>query len=160
MPRDALPGKAMHVAWILGIQNYLDGYARGRVHRLISPLLSQPVVETCLRIPSWLWCSAGRDRAVARDAFGDLLPQEIVNRTTKGSPSGFLQQLFDSYRDLVLARLADGMLAEAGLLDRDTLTAFFRRPEPPRGNELVTIMSLLDVEIWCRAQTGTARYGR
>ena len=50
----------------------------------ISPLFSQPLVELCLRIPTYVLTHGGWDRAVARRAFYDDLPPEIRNRRHKG----------------------------------------------------------------------------
>jgi asparagine synthase (glutamine-hydrolysing) len=54
---------------------------------LVSPLISQPLAEIALRSPSYLHCKSGQDRAVAREAFADVLPPEILRRGQgKGGP--------------------------------------------------------------------------
>ena len=65
-------------------------------HNEHHPLLSQPLIETCLRIPVHLLATEGWDRAVARRAFSTDLPAEVyqrivdvrkLERALPGSPS-------------------------------------------------------------------------
>jgi asparagine synthase (glutamine-hydrolysing) len=53
----------------------------------ISPFVSQPLVEVALRLPSHLHCKYAQDRSVARAAFADVLPEEVLGRGLgKGGP--------------------------------------------------------------------------
>lgn len=150
-PADVLPGKSMHVAWIMGVQNHLEGFGRERVHPLFAPLMAQPVIEACLRVPSWLWCSGGRNRAVVRAAFAEDLPVEILRRRIKGSPSSFMIGLFEANRSLIREFLASGLLARERLIDVAAVTTFldsFERAPPAR---YARLMTLVDVEAWARS---------
>ncbi|MDB5580801.1 MAG: asparagine synthase [Bradyrhizobium sp.] len=147
-PKGALPGKAAHIAALLRILPHLEGYDRALHVPMINPLMCQPVVEACLAIPSWQWVAAGRNRAVARRAFQDMLPPAIVNRTSKGGPDGFANQVIDHSRAQIRERLLDGRLAAQGLLDRDRLDDVLSDRRPNLGVEQVRILSLLDTEAW------------
>lgn len=149
-PDNALPGKATHVAWLLGIQNHLEGFGRERVHSMLAPLMSQPLVELCLQIPSWMWCSGGRNRSIARQAFAKAMPQEIVNRSSKGSPTGFVMEVFEANRGIMREMLLNGLLVDQGLLDREALAAVLDNVRPVRESEYARIMTLVDVEAWAR----------
>ncbi|PZU68658.1 asparagine synthase C-terminal domain-containing protein [Sphingobium sp.] len=83
-PSGALPGKAAHIASLVFIHNFGEGVLGWPTTPCVSPLLSQPVLETCLRIPSWLWCSGGVNRALVREAFANDLPHKIMQRRWKG----------------------------------------------------------------------------
>lgn len=120
-PPRTLPGKAAHVAMLARAQKSIELYPRSIAPPQISPLLSQPIVELCLSIPTWYWVRGGRDRAVARAAFEGLLPKLILDRRTKGSPSGFIRRVFDAQGEAAIAMLRSGRLVEAGLLDSDWL---------------------------------------
>src|SRR3546814_5721791 len=65
---------------------------------VIHPLLSQPVIEHCLAIPTWLQCAGGCDRSIARQAFKPDLPAKVIERRGKGSPQGFIYQIFYRFR--------------------------------------------------------------
>lgn len=150
-PGDEVPGKIMHTAWLAGIQNHLEGFGREWLHPLRAPLMAQPVVEHCLTIPSWMWCSGGQDRVLAREAFADLLPPAIVTRRSKGTPTGFAMQLFEVNLSTIRALLLDGVLAREGMIDSYALEAFLARPDPRDVVAYMEFMALVDVEAWLRA---------
>lgn len=116
-PPGTLPGKAAHVAMLARAQKSIELYPRADEPPQIAPLLSQPIVELCLSIPSWQWVRGGRDRAVARAAFAGILPDLLLERTTKGSPSGFIQRIYDAQGAAARSMLMGGQLVEAGLVD-------------------------------------------
>lgn len=120
-PPRTLPGKAAHVAMLARAQKSIELYPRDGAPPQISPLLSQPIVELCLSIPTWYWVRGGSDRAVARAAFDGLLPELILERRTKGSPSGFIRRVFDAQGESAIAKLRGGRLVEAELIDPDWL---------------------------------------
>jgi asparagine synthase (glutamine-hydrolysing) len=144
----ALPGKATHIAWVLGFQNHLEGFRRELERPILTPLMAQPVIELCLRIPSWMWCAGGRNRAIARDAFADLLPPAILARTSKGSPDGFAVQIFEANRPAIGETLREGRLAQRGLIDLNAIAPILRDAHPAQLREQFRIMQLVDVEAW------------
>jgi asparagine synthase (glutamine-hydrolysing) len=143
----AVPGKVAHVDAVLSIHNYLEGHARAEHAPIYSPLLSQPVVECCLAIPSWLWCRNGRNRAGARDALADRLPKLLLERRSKGSFDGFCAQLLDSRRKLIGDMLVDGILARQGLIDPEGVRSALLDPFPA-GETVGRMLALVDAESW------------
>jgi len=153
-PATALPGKAAHVALLLGPQYLTEDSDPCAERRFLYPLLAQPVVELCLRIPTWLWFDRGCNRAIARRAFEASLPEEVAWRRSKGSPDAFLVALYESRRRQIRAFLLEGKLAGHGLLDRDALAAHLDDPRPLRGSGHVRILRLVDAEAWSRSWPG------
>ncbi len=147
---DRLPGKAAHVANILSIHNYLEGHARSGWAPIVSPLLSQPVIEACLAIPSWQWCDKGINRAAARNAYADRLPQLLRERRSKGSFDGFCAQLLDANRQLIGDMLMNGDLARQRLLDRDAIANALAQRFPSPGS-VTRLLELVDVEAWVQS---------
>lgn len=147
-PTDAVPGKAAHIAGILRLHNHLNNVNRFSGKTVISPLMSQPVVETCLGIPSWLWCLDGRDRAIARMAFESALPARIIDRVSKGGPDGFANEFLASRRDQVRDVLMNGALSRHGLIDRDAISRILFSEKPDTGSEQVRLLELIDAEAW------------
>lgn len=143
----ALPGKRKHVWSLTGIYNYLEGHDRSAIAPIVSPLLSQPIVEVCLRIPSWLWCAGGNNRAVARAAFADRLPAAVIARRTKGAFDGFGAALIEANRPLLRDLLLDGALAREGLIARDQVARALDRPLSD-GEQIVDLLALADVAAW------------
>lgn len=151
LPDKALPGSAAHIALLLAIQNYLEGFPRELTSPVLAPLLSQPIVELCLRIPTWMWCADGANRAVARRAFADLLPREILHRRSKGTPDGFSMIVFERNRPLIRSMLHDGLLARQGLIDLDALDTLLFRDGPVRGAAYSRALALCSAEAWARS---------
>ena len=149
-PETVLPGKAAHVSLLLGTQHLTEDSGPQADRRLLSPLISQPVVELCLRIPSWMWFDRGCNRAVARHAFEADLPPEVAWRRSKGSPDSFLVEMFDANRARIRALLLHGNLARHGLLDRNALASHLDDRSPVRGSDHVRILRLVDIEAWTR----------
>ncbi|HET6523210.1 asparagine synthase C-terminal domain-containing protein [Sphingopyxis sp.] len=146
-PKDALPGKTVHVAYLMRSQKGIELYPRAASPPHIAPLQSQPIVELCLSIPTWIWVADGLNRAVARLAFEGILPPLILRRTQKGGPGGFDLAIYQRHRAALVDRLRHGRLAEAGMLD----LAFLDEAEDPtwRGTERIQrILDLAAAENW------------
>lgn len=146
-PSGALPGKAAHVATILRVQPNLEP-SLGDDYPVLNPLVSQPVVEACLRIPSWMWRDGGRDRALVRQAFGEILPPAVLSRRIKGTPGRFAAQLLDHFRGAIRDRLVDGRLAAAGIVDMVAIDSFLSGERPIPDLERVRILELVNAEAW------------
>lgn len=147
-PADALPGKAAHVAALLRIQRHIEGSNQFAPAALVNPLMTQPVIETCLAVPTWEWCREGRNRSVAREAFRSILPDTIIERRSKGGPNGFAIDIVTRLRRPILERLLDGHLAAAGLVDRGAIELRLRDESPNWNGEQVRILELLEAEAW------------
>lgn len=150
-PRGALPGRAAHVGLIAAAQSYVEGFDPEAELPLVSPLLAQPLVETCLRIPSWHWYSNGLNRAAVRAAFASDLPSEIINRRSKGTPDAFVAEVFEQNRGRIREMLLNGVLAREGLFDTDALERSLGSSRPVQDGDLHRLMTLFDAEIWAQA---------
>ena len=152
-PDGALPGDRERIFDLAGTQVFRDELARRAKWQLRMPLLSQPVVETCLKVPSWMWISEGRNRAVARDAFADVLPAEILYRRSKGTFMNYSGTVYRRNKSQLREYLLTGRLEGQGLLDTDSLQRFFDRDLAPRDDGFMRIFDLCAVENWVRHQT-------
>lgn len=149
-PPDALPGKIEHVVSLVRAQHFLEpSYSSGEA--LLHPLLNQPLIELCLSVPTWLWLRGGRNRAVARAAFADLLPEEIILRRTKGRLESMCAHAYETNRERIAALLLDGHLARRGLVDLVRLEAYLRAAGPPRDVDYFRIFDLVSLELWLRS---------
>lgn len=146
-PPEILPGKAAHVMGLLRVHGALDGYERS-LGQVVAPLLAQPIVETCLAIPTWRWCEGGLDRSIAREAFSGHLPASILTRRSKGGPESFSVALFETNRKLIRERLLDGRLIDQGMLDAAALGTRLTGEAPLASEEYLRFLALNDVEAW------------
>lgn len=147
-PRHAPLAKLGHVSMILQAMNHVEHRDKQLAMPMISPLLSKPVVELCLSIPSWESCEGGVDRSVARRAFASVLPREVIARAGKGSPDGFIAQFIDRHRSQIVDRLCEGRLAGHGIIDRSAIEPLRRSSGGNGLNDCPRIMALLDAEAW------------
>lgn len=152
-PPGALHGRHEQIVALLSIQSLSDGKERLTLAPIRYPLLSQPLVELCLRIPSWMWVTGGRDRAVARDAFSGRLPPEVLGRRLKGDFTGFCGALYARHREGLRALLLGGWLAEAGIVDAVAIEAYLGDRNPPTDLGFYRLLELAGVEAWARYWT-------
>jgi asparagine synthase (glutamine-hydrolysing) len=115
------PGKQLQIEAIANCQLFFLPTGRGRTVPLIHPLLSQPVIEAVLAIPTHVLAPDDRDRGLARDAFADRLPASIRQRRGKGEASRYYSRAVVANLPFLRELLLDGELAKAGLLDRAAL---------------------------------------
>jgi len=150
LPAGTPPGLRAHIAAVLRIHMVLTAHDRFCKRRYVFPLLSQPVLEACLAIPSWQWLAGGRDRAVARAAFADRLPPAVVARTKKGRVESLMVRAYDRARPELTATLRDGLLHGAGLLDMPTIVDCLREPATGGPADYARILALVDAELLAR----------
>lgn len=84
---------------------------------LIHPLLSQPVVESALAIPTWRLATGRLDRGLARSIFADRLHPAVARRRSKGEAAAFYSRAATANLPYLRERLLDGALARAGIID-------------------------------------------
>jgi asparagine synthase (glutamine-hydrolysing) len=156
-PPGTLGGSRAHVHAILASYSHLDGYGRQAIAPSLFPLLSQPVVEACLAVPSWLWVAHGRDRAVARAAFRADLPRIVAERRTKGGMDAFCARTVELNRERLRPFLLDGLVADAGLLDRAAVESYLARPFANRDQLFYHLLPIIDTELWVRALVAGGR---
>jgi asparagine synthase (glutamine-hydrolysing) len=144
---DSLPGKRRHVWSLVGVLNHLEGFGRQQLAPICSPLLSQPVVETCLRIPSWLWFAQGRNRSVARAAFAGLLPATVTGRRTKAAFDSLGARIIRLNARRLRSMLLDGVLVKEGIADPDGIDRAFRG-DIADGEVVAELLGIADVEAW------------
>lgn len=143
-----LPGKAYHIEMIVQALHTIEGFDRQTTPAWLSPLMSQPVVEACLAVPTWTWTSGGMNRAVARAAFSDRLPPSVTYRRTKGGPDAFLRDFALARRTLLREILMDGELVRRGIVDQQRLEAAFSDGSMLRDGFHGQLLQLADIEAW------------
>jgi asparagine synthase (glutamine-hydrolysing) len=144
-------GKFHQVRDLIDPAGYYDPYHREAAPELVNPLLSQPLIELCLELPTWLLSHGGRSRALARRAFAGDIPREIAARQSKGGMEEHATTILR--RNLSLARelLLDGRLVRAGLLDRNMVEAALACRLSGLGTHVSEIHHYIAIEAWLRS---------
>ncbi|MEM8935772.1 MAG: asparagine synthase C-terminal domain-containing protein [Pseudomonadota bacterium] len=116
----------------------------------VNAFMQQPIIEAALRIPTWLMTKGGVDRALARIAFKDDLPEEIVRRVTKSTPSDYYEQLYRRNAKTIRELLLDGALAQNDVLDRAMLEETLLEARKSNSKIAYPILRLAGVELWAQ----------
>lgn len=146
-------GKRDHLALLMHAQNHVHGLGKPGVPRF-SPLMSQPLIELCLSLPTWLWYQGGINRSLARAAFADVLPRAVLRRTAKAGPDSFVRRLFAKNRIQIRAMLLEGHLARQGLTDRAAIEAAMGTDPLSKDPVVYRLLDLCEAEAWARSWIG------
>jgi asparagine synthase (glutamine-hydrolysing) len=150
--RGVPPGILWHVTSISVPPSYYSSFVREPYPERTLPLLSQPLVELCLRIPTYLLIESGEDRALARRAFANDLPEEIVRRRAKGRADQHIRNIMDANLDFVRELMLDGLLVREGILNREALELYLSRDRSPADFQYGEILQAhLCTEAWLRS---------
>jgi asparagine synthase (glutamine-hydrolysing) len=143
------PGILWHALTVASPPAYYNSFQDGPYPERTMPLLSQPLVELCLRIPTYVLIRSGMDRSTARRAFAPDLPPEIIQRRNKGHINRHLRNLMDTNLDFVRDYMLNGRLVKEGLLDRRSLELYLSRERSPADFEYSDILQQhLCMEAW------------
>jgi asparagine synthase (glutamine-hydrolysing) len=148
---DDLPrGKHMQIRFLSQVVNRHRPIARFERAPQHHPLLSQPLMEVCLRIPTYLLLRGGRERGLAREAFADRVPAEILRRRDKGSIVSHAAEMLRQSEPFVRELLLDGVLAGAGVIVREELEPYIVHGQPFREEHLMPLLACIAAEVWAR----------
>lgn len=141
-------GKLFQVRNLICPVEYYNPYRPESSPEAVHPLLSQPLLELCLTLPTYLLTHGGRGRALAREAFADRIPPAIAHRRSKGGIDEHATAVLQRSLPLVRSVLLDGQLVRKGLLDRASVeTALAGRPSAT-GAYVAEVHSCFAVEAW------------
>jgi asparagine synthase (glutamine-hydrolysing) len=138
------------------LYDVLRGAEKGSPEYIL-PFYSQTVVELCLRIPSYLNILGGRDRAIARRAFREDVPEMILSRHWKDHPTGVLESLVMANLPKARELLLDGVLVQQGLLDRARLEEHLQPSAVKSGMFGGELFDHFACESWARRWSTVAR---
>lgn len=124
----------------------------------LQPILSQPVIEECLRAPTYHLLYQGRSRGLARHAFADCMPAEILQREVKGQTTHHAIGLLDRSMPFLSEYLLTGELARRDLVDRRILELVVSRKVPISGSHVLPLLACLAAEAWVGNWIGTPHH--
>ncbi|MET3436007.1 asparagine synthase C-terminal domain-containing protein [Sphingomonas sp. 1185] len=145
------PDLQVHVESIVQIFGPITGLSRAQHLPLLFPLMARPVLEECLSMPGWLWVVDGYDRSLARQAFADVLPADVIFRRSKGGLDHFSYELYRLNRETIRHMLLDGLLASNQLIDEVAINSELARTSRIKDYRFYRLLELVDIEAWARA---------
>ncbi len=154
------PSKQEHVDMMYVPAPDFDPFLQATNLEWISPIVSQPIMELFARIPAYLLKAGGRDRVVARRAFGSDLPQQLLSRRSKGVTNTFILSVFRMHEKFFKEMILDGVLVKEGLLDRRKVEAFFADARDGYTAGITSLLgSHMDTEVWLQSWQSTKTAG-
>jgi asparagine synthase (glutamine-hydrolysing) len=143
-------GKWFHAFSLLPPADPYNPVGRPGDPELLAPLHSQPLIELALRIPTYVLTIGGWDRAIARRAFLNDVPRQIITRRAKGGVEEHAKLILLRNLGLVREMLLDGALASRGILDRKGLEDALSTHPTRTGGACAELLDCFAAEAWAR----------
>lgn len=147
------PGKRMQAVMIANSQIFHHPRATG-ITPLCHPLLSQPVVEAALALPTYELACGDNDRGLARRAFSDRLPAKLLARKSKGEASDHYSRAARANLDFLRGFLLEGRLVELGIIDHAAMAALLTPEGLFHAHDYQGLAVQVSCEAWVRAWMG------
>jgi len=145
---DAPIGKWWQILTTSTPPSFYDQLGNPSALERVPPLVSQPIVELCLRIPTYVLVENGWDRAIARRAFEADLPRAVVNRRGKGGLETHIRAIFGANIRFIREFLLDGELVRRGILNRKHLEACLSGAQAVTAPQITEMQDHLSTEAW------------
>jgi asparagine synthase (glutamine-hydrolysing) len=147
---DEVPPAKLSQIFSMALPTWEQPFAQADDPEHIEPLLSQPLAEVCLRIPTYVHMGNGCDRAIARQAFKTDVPRQSIERSTKGHITEFTKGIFT--KNIAFARelLLEGVLIRERLLHKQALEETLFGGPTKSGVRSGGILDYISAEVWLK----------
>lgn len=125
-----------------------DPFEQDAAPEIVNPLLSQPLVELALTIPTYTLTRGGQGRSLARRAFADILPPEIAARRSKGGANDFARSVLRHNLPFARSLLLDGQLVARGYLRRARVVEALSDRPSTLAIPVSEIHAMIALEVW------------
>jgi asparagine synthase (glutamine-hydrolysing) len=115
------------------------------------PLLSQPLMELCLRLPTYTLLLGGRPRGLARTAFRDYVPSPILERRSKGGTTSYWMQTVRQSSSYLRELILGGTLHREKIIDGRLLDPYLNFSQPIPVEVFPRLIACISAEIWLRS---------
>jgi asparagine synthase (glutamine-hydrolysing) len=149
--REVPYGKFSLIASLSWNSAYSNALSEPAEAELIHPYYSEPLMELCLRLPSFVMLHNGWDRALVRRAFERELPEVIRVRTSKGSANLHVRERIERNHTFIRGLLTDGVLVRQGIIDRKKLQDCLPGQATRSTITLARLWTCVAAEAWSRA---------
>lgn len=149
--RNTPPGKRHHVSMLADAIHRIRPLEGSPDSVELQPLLSQPIIEHCLSIPTFELLRDGCTRGLARRAFSSVVPPAILNREQKGQTTHHVFGVIERSLPYISDILVNGELEARGLLNSSLLKRLMATQIPITEIRLTPLLACIAAEIWIRA---------
>jgi asparagine synthase (glutamine-hydrolysing) len=112
------------------------------------PLLSLPVVEAALKIPTYLSIKDGYNRYYQRKATSRINPTQVIWRRDKGEVSASVIKGLQKELEPLIELISSGLLLKHGVIDKHWVQDRFNRIRHGDASELLPLFRIIGAELW------------
>lgn len=142
------PAKKNHVKALFHAQSYADRNQRMDTRIISHPLLSQPIVELGLQIPTYQSFNNGYDRIFFRNSVSRIQKPNALWRTMKGETTSSMAKSFATHANEVQEIVLQGHFAQNDLLNKQWFVEEMAKIRHGQINNLWPIIKLLTSQRW------------
>jgi asparagine synthase (glutamine-hydrolysing) len=144
------PAKRLQIVAIATDRSVIGPSWRSRALTVVHPLLSQPLIEWSIAADAYQLTQGRRDRALAREAFGAMLPACVTERRGKGVLAKYFGRCLCASVPFLRTFLLDGLLVRHGVLDQTRLEPMLDEDFLMRFDCYAKLRSVILAEHWAR----------
>lgn len=144
------PAKAIHIKCLAHAAAYGDRDQRFENSVVTLPLLSQPLVEYALKIPTYRTALDGYNRYFFRKAISNLTDSKVIWRRGKGQVSStYLKGLINEF-DAIKSLLLNGKMLKQNIIKREWLDDQFQQIRHGKAEKLLPLLRTICCELWLK----------
>ena len=142
------PAKTNHILDLAHGVLYADRNQRFSDLTFAHPLLSQPLVELGLQVPTYQTFGQGYDRILFRNAISKIKKPNALWRRQKGDTTTSMLKALASNSDEILRSLLQGSLFKSGMINRIWLENTIINIKHGKTEQKWPLMKLLSAQLW------------
>lgn len=142
------PGKAYQFTRLAHAISYAERNQAHQFQTYCHPLLSQPVVETALRIPTYQSFEKGYDRIFLRRTISRVKHAKALWRTMKGHTAGTSTKMFANNAHVIRDIIFQGSLIKSGIINKQWLSEELVRIKHGQSNNLWPLLHITVSQLW------------
>ena len=116
-----------------------------------SPLMDHKLGEFAAALPDSYKISSGVPKSVLRDAYADVLPQEVIRGPKRGFEPPLAKWLGNELRSLLMDTLGSNSSEVRAYLDGSFVNGLLHGRALPHANTSTLLYALLVLELWLRS---------
>ena len=142
------PAKKKHVKSLFHAIAFADRNQRMATRTITHPLLSQPVVEMGLRIPTYQSFNHGYDRIFFRNSVSRIKKTGALWRIMKGETTGSMAKSFAAHASEIQAIILQGYFAKEGILNKQWFIHEMAKIRHGHVDNLWPVIRFLMAQLW------------
>jgi asparagine synthase (glutamine-hydrolysing) len=142
------PGKAAQIKSLWHAIAYADRDQRFINCTITHPLLSSPVVEYALTIPTYLSFHNGYNRYFLRKAVSQTTSSSVIWRRNKGKVTTSILKSAIAEFDTICSLLSNGNVLKSGIIDNKWFNEACTQIRHGNSSNLLLFLRVVNVELW------------